>query len=50
MPSPRTSRAVAAAGASVTVGDGEMADKPLLERARRILSAAVHSGQTAPIS
>ncbi|MGI5144484.1 HpcH/HpaI aldolase/citrate lyase family protein [Streptomyces sp. CA-106110] len=36
----RWARAVVAAGDSVTVVDGEMVDKPLLERARRILSAA----------
>ncbi|MFJ9108289.1 HpcH/HpaI aldolase/citrate lyase family protein [Streptomyces sp. NPDC102283] len=32
-------RAVVAAGDSVTVVDGQMVDKPLLERARRILAA-----------
>jgi citrate lyase subunit beta/citryl-CoA lyase len=42
-------RAVVAADGSVTVVDGEMVDKPLVERARRILSAADHLGGTAPI-
>jgi citrate lyase subunit beta/citryl-CoA lyase len=35
----RWARAVVEAGESVTVVDGQMVDKPVLERARRILAA-----------